>query len=148
MDNIVIRKCAETETEEIHHLETNWAAEDITYGFVPSLIEELNARLGDYFLVSENRKTIIGFIYGSIKKSEGLSVIPAKQTYLEIDSIYVIPEHRNKGIGGKLLDSLTEVARLNRIVKFKVFTATKEYDRIIKFYRSHGFQPWGTQLFK
>ena len=113
---------------------------------VSDAIEDIAAKLGDFFLIADIDGSTVGFIYGSVRSSPGLSVIPAGQQYLEIDAIYVIPEHRNQGIGSLLLDSLIKTAQQQGISRFNVFSATKDFDKITHFYRSHGFQPWGVQL--
>ena len=32
------------------------------------------------------------------------------------------------------------------VAAFHVFTATRDIDRVLRFYRRHGFQPWGIQM--
>jgi len=46
------------------------------------------------------------------------------------------------------LDALLEVAKQNGIQRFVVSTVTKDIDRILAFYRNHGFKPWHLELFK
>ena len=80
--------------------------------------------------------------------SKGLVVIPEQETYVEIDNVYVKPEFRNRDIGGKLIDRLLDVAEQNGIQRFFVSSDSKDMDKILNFYRSHGFKPWYIQLFK
>jgi GNAT superfamily N-acetyltransferase len=60
----------------------------------------------------------------------------------------VRPDFRNSDIGGALLERVCEIARQAGIERFTVGTLSKETDRILKFYRSHGFTPWRIQFFK
>lgn len=148
MNNVLIRRCADNDIDDVRRMQMQWAEEDITYGFVPSCREDLTNRLGSYFFVAEVDGCLVGFIYGSLRVSEGLAVLPAGQQYLQIDDIYVKPEFRDKGIGGRLLESLFQTAQHNGISRFLVYSATKDLDKILKFYRSHGFESWYVQMFK
>jgi ribosomal protein S18 acetylase RimI-like enzyme len=60
----------------------------------------------------------------------------------------VQPGFRNQNIGGKLIERLLEIAGQAGIQRFLVATVTKDMDKILNFYRSHGFKPWYVQLFK
>ena len=148
--DIRIRQATGNDIEAVHQMEIQWAREDIVYGFVPTDANQLIKRLGPYFLVAEDGKDAFGFAYGSLRTSEHhdhLAVIPAGQRYFELDAMYVEPESRDRGVGGALLESLIAAARSDNIARFNVFTAAKDQERIIRFYRRHGFTPWGAQLF-
>ena len=80
--------------------------------------------------------------------SEGLAVIPAQQRYFEVEDIYVRPEFRSRGIGGLLLGDLLRVAKEDGIERLSVYTATKDVDRVLRFYRDHGFESWFVRLFR
>ena len=143
-----IRKCTPGDIDEVCRMQTEWAEENITYGFVPSSREVLINRLGPYFFVADVEGRIVGFVYGTVHVSEGLAVIPAGQQHLEIDDIYVEPEFRGRRIGGMLLDRLVQAAEQNGVRRFLVYSATKDMDEILRFYRGHGFKPWYVQMFK
>jgi ribosomal protein S18 acetylase RimI-like enzyme len=129
-------------------MQIQWANENITYGFIPSSRDELVKKIGPFFLIAQINPTIVGFICASIHVSEGLAVLPKGQEYLEIDDIYVKPEFRKKGIGSRLMDSIIQTAQHNNIKRFMVYSATKDLDKILNFYRGHGFNSWYVQLFK
>jgi len=77
-----------------------------------------------------------------------VEVIPAHEPYVAIEDIYVQPGYRDRDIGGALLERIFEVAWQEGIQRFIVGTLSKETDRILKFYRSHGFTPWRIRFFK
>jgi GNAT superfamily N-acetyltransferase len=77
-----------------------------------------------------------------------VEVIPAQEPYVEIEGIYVQPDFRDRDIGGTLLEQVFEVARQEGIQRFIVGTKSKETDKILRFYRSHGFTSWRIQFFK
>lgn len=148
MNEYIIRKCRKEDIESIHNMQVNWQKEDITYGFVPCDREYLESKLGDYFYIGEIENKIIGFAYGTIHEAKDISVIEDGEKYIEIDDIYIIPEYRNTGIGGVLLDKVLETARDNSIEKSIVYSATKDSHRIVKFYENHGYKTWYVQMFK
>ena len=98
--------------------------------------------------MAESAGRIVGYINGSVRLNQELAIIPAQETYLEIENIYVQPEFRNQNIGGKLIERLLEIAGQEGIERFLVATVTKDMDKILNFYRRHGFKPWYVQLFK
>jgi GNAT superfamily N-acetyltransferase len=148
MNDVVIRECTHDDIGRVLELDMAWEAEDSTYGYIAESAEGLAARLGPYFLVAEVRGHIAGFAYGSAHTSEGMAVIPVGEKYFEVDAIYVTAGLRNGGIGGMLLDSLVEAARNNGIKRFSVYTATKDLESILRFYRRHAFKQWYVRMFR
>ena len=143
----LIRLAEARDVDEVARLQARWAKEDITYGQTPALPQEIAGKLGPFFYVALSDSRITGFVYGSERVSEGLAVIPEGKRYLEIDELYVQPEFRNRGLGGTLMETLVRAARDRGIERFKVYSAAKEFDRILAFYRRHGFRPWYAEMF-
>ena len=151
MEKVLIRECSQQDIEEILQLDRQWEQEDIAHDFIFISREEFIAsleRFPTYFLVAENDGHIVGYINGSVQLGKGMAVIPEQESYLEIDNVYVKPEFRNSGIGGKLIEGLLEVATQNGIQRFLVSSVSKEMDKILNFYQRHGFKPWYIQMFK
>lgn len=147
MPNVTIRECTEEDLDAVSRLQQRWEAEDITYGLTAESRERLAERLSPYFFVAEGDATIEGYVFGSVQVNEGSIVLPQGERYLEVDEIYVRPESRGKGIGGTLLDRLMATARRDGIHRFLVYSATKDVDGILEFYRRHGFKSWYVQMF-
>ena len=146
--NPSIRAATAGDLDGVHQLQIEWSEEAITHGYVADSRENLSKKLGRYFLVAEVDGSVVGHVYGSASVSEGLAVIPARERYLEIEDIYVTPKFRDKGIGSLLIDELLQAAREDGIETFSVYSSTKDVDRILRFYRSHGFESWYVQLFR
>ncbi len=125
-----------------------WEVEGITRGFVAADEAALRGRLGPYFLVAEREGGIIGFVCGTAHVSEGNAVLAAGERYDEVDDLYVAPECRSQGIGGRLLDALMMQARQDGIERFLLYSSTRDTDAILRFYRGHGFETWYVQMFK
>ena len=91
---VLIRQAAESDVQSVSRLQQQWVGEGSVYGFVPESPVEIVAALSPYLLVAETREEVIGFISGSVQRSEGMAVIPEGVCYLEIDNLYVSPEYR------------------------------------------------------
>jgi GNAT superfamily N-acetyltransferase len=152
MEPIHIRACALNDIDGVIALERQWEQEGIAYGdFNPMSREAYIAileRFPGYFLVAESYGQLVGYIHASVQHDKLMEVIPAQDPYVEIEDIYVHPDYRGRDIGGALLERVFEVARQEGIQRFIVGTLSKETDRILAFYRRHGFTPWRIQFFK
>ena len=152
MENVLIRECTHEDVDEVLQLDRQWEEENIAREFVFVSREEFIAdleRFQTFFLVAESNGSLVGYINGSVRLSrEGVAVIPEQEPYLEIENIYVKPDFRNRHIGGKLMERLLEVAEQNGIQRFLVATDSKDMDKVLNFYRRHGFQLWYVRMFK
>ncbi len=148
---VLIRECTHNDVDDIFQLDRQWDQENIAYEFNYVSREEFIAdleRFPTYFLIAESDEGIVGYINGSVRLSQGLAVIPEQETYLEIENLYVKSNFRNRYIGSQLLERLLALAEQNGIQRFLVSTVTKDMDKILNFYRSHGFKPWYVQMFR
>jgi ribosomal protein S18 acetylase RimI-like enzyme len=145
---MLIRRANKTDVSIIHQLQNQLFEEESIYGFAPDSIKEINKSINHYLLVVEIKNEVIGFISGVIKISEGLAVIPEGESYLEIENLYVVPQFRKQGIGGKLVDELLAEAKRNKIAYASLYSATKDVHGILKFYERHNFQSWYIQMFR
>jgi ribosomal protein S18 acetylase RimI-like enzyme len=150
MEQVRIRTCTLSDIDGVIALERQWEQEDIAYGDFNPLSREayvsILERFPAYFLVAESGGQLVGYIHGSVQRDKPVEVI--QEPYVEIEDIYVQPGFRDRDIGGALLERLFEVAGQEGIQRFIVGTLSKETDRILTFYRSHGFTPWRIQFFK
>ncbi len=144
----MIRECTEEDLDAVLRMETDWADEDITYGQVAADRPHLMKHLGRHFLVAEAYGEVVGFAYGSAHTSDGLAVIPAGERYFEVDELYVAPRFRGRGIGGALLDDLLRTSQEAGMHRSLVYSATKDLDSILRFYRQHGFRSWHVRLYR
>ena len=152
MHQILIRACTEQDLTAVVQLERHWEQEAIAYGaFNPldqAAFRGILERFPAYFLVAESDRQLVGYIHGSVQRTTPVAVIAEQEPYVEIENLYVHPDFRNRKIGGALLERLFEVARHAGIARFVVGTASTDTERIMQFYRSHGFTPWSIQFFK
>jgi ribosomal protein S18 acetylase RimI-like enzyme len=152
MEQVRIRACSPDDIDAVIGLERQWQQEEIAYGdFNPMSREAYRSileRFPAYFLVAERDGQLVGYIHASVQHDKPVEVIPAQEPYVAIEDIYVQPDFRDRDIGGALLERVFAVAEQAGIQRFIVGTLSKETDRILAFYRSHGFTAWRIQFFK
>lgn len=145
---IAIRKAEATDLTKVAALSELWAAEGITYGLAANTKELLHNFIGDYFWVAEVESQLVGYITGSVHVSEVLAVIEPGELYLEIDEVYVHPDCRSNQIGHLLVDKLLDTAEANGIHRSVVYSASKQWQRMVGFYERHGFKMWFVQMYR
>ncbi len=152
MDQVHIRACLPNDIDGVIALERLWEQEEIAYGdfnpMSPDAYVAILDRFPAYFLVAESDRRLVGYIHASVQRDNPVEIIPAQEPYVQIEDIYVHPDYRDRDIGGALLERIFEIARQEGIQRFIVGTRSKETDKILKFYRSHGFTPWSIQFFR
>lgn len=100
------------------------------------------------FFVGEYDGRIIGFVSGTIHSSDGLAVIPKEEKYIEIDDIYVHSEHRVKGVGQKLIDEILAEAQSQGIERSLLYSASKNWEQVVNFYKKNDFKMWFVQMYR
>lgn len=152
MEQVHIRACTRQDIDTVIGLDRQWEQEDIAYGdFNPISREEFIAFLEAFpafFLVAEYDRQLVGYAHASVQRKKPIEIIPEQEPYVEIENIYVQANFRNHDIGGKLLERLFDIARQQGIRRFVVSTRSKETQKILSFYQSHGFTPWAIHFFQ
>lgn len=148
MKQSLIRQAVESDVQSISRLQQCWFEEDSVYGFVPEGPEHVKAALNAYLLVADTVGEIVGFISGSIHKSEGMAVIPEGESYLEIDNLYILPEYRRQGIGSRLLDRCLAQAKEAGVAYALLYSAAKDLHSVFRFYERQDFLSWNVQMFR
>ncbi len=148
MKQPLIRPAVESDVQLIHQLQQQWFQEGSVYGFVPESQEQIKAALNPYLLVAETNNKIVGFISGSIRRSEGMAVIPEGENYFEIDNLYILPEYRRQGIASGLVNKSLAQVREAGVAYALLYSAAKDIHRILRFYEQHNFQSWNVQMFR
>ncbi len=145
---VACRAATTADLPAVAELQRAWAEEAITWGFRAATPEELLPRLGPLFLVAGDGPAVVGFAYGAIRTAgeESAAVFPAGARYLEIEDLYVAAACRQRGTGGALIDALIAAAAAQGVMRARVYSAAKELDRALSFYRRHGFRSWYVEL--
>ena len=74
--------------------------------------------------------------------------MPLGERYFRLDELYVHPDHRERGVGGLLVDRLLAEAQAEGVDRARVYSAAQDWQRIIAFYQRHGFKMWYVELYR
>ena len=139
---------AERDVAPVHELMVQWEREGATIGYTASDETYLRGFLGECFLVARDAGRIVGFVCARVVDNPGYAAMPTARRLLQVEELYVLPEARQRGIGSALMRAALRRGRERGVTSFHVFTATRDTDRVLRFYRRHGFQPWGIQMYR
>ena len=142
-----VAPAAEEDLAAVHELMVRWEREGTTIGHVASDEAYLRGFLSECFLVARDAGRIVGFVCARIVDNPGYAVMPTARRLLQVEELLVRPEARQRGIGSALVRAALQRGREHGVAAFNVFTATRDIDPVLRFYRRHGFQPWGIQMY-
>jgi len=125
-----------------------WEREGTTIGHAASDETYLRGFLTECFFVARDADRIVGFVCARIVENPSCAAMPTARHVLQIEELFVRPEARQRGIGSALMRAAVRRGRERGVTSCHVFTATRDTDRVLRFYRRHGFQPWGIQMYR
>jgi N-acetylglutamate synthase-like GNAT family acetyltransferase len=143
-----IRDATENDRDVIMNLQKKWEVEDITFGYTHSEKIKIDNSINEYFIVLTIDKNVVGFISGKIKQANDLNIFCENEKYLDIEDLYIEKEYRGMGYGKHLVDAIMKKSNSNGIKRVLVYSATKDVERITKFYKCCGMSSWYVELFK
>lgn len=147
----LIRQASLKDLDAVATLERNWVLEGAVIGFEANGIEGFTSyidQVDQSIWVAASFNEIVGFVTASIHRSSQLAVVPADESYIEIDDLYVSPAYRSASIGSRLVETVFDFARTQEIKYASVFSASSRVADIMRFYQNQGFEPWGIQFYR
>jgi GNAT superfamily N-acetyltransferase len=145
-----IEPATESDLQRVASLYQDWVAEGRIIGLAAESEYELRQKLGPYSFVARADGVVVGFvtaIEGSRDPGEW-AVLPRGGPYISIEDLYVQPATRSQGVGSALLRAAIEAGKRRGIEHVAVWTSSRDWERLIRFYRAFGLESWGMQLFK
>lgn len=134
-------------TQQLLDLSALWEQEQSCYGYRRNTPEDLEGRR--IFVACENGQ-ILGYLFGQCACSKNArSIMPDGTPYFELEELFVLPEHRCKGLGKALFQAAEEALRQEGIGCIMLSTASKNFRAILHFYLEElDMQFWSARLFK
>ncbi len=151
MDDLKIREATEGDLpavmglfEELHRLQEPWRV----FTPRPNLREEMQRRyhadLADpdaVLVVAERVGAVVGMAVGRLHRPSAFS----DELAVELGSVYVRPEHRERGVAGALAAEVARFAR-DRGVKRITLKTFAQNDEALVAWRQMGFEPRMVQM--
>lgn len=133
--------------EKLIALSERWEAEHNCWGYGRNGRANIE---GSRIFIAEEDGEVLGYLFGQSHVAEEANAVMAAGTfYFEIDELYVVPERRSTGIGGRLFRFVEDTVRAEGVSQLMLSTAAKEYKRILHFYiEEMGMDSWTALLFK
>lgn len=144
--DVVIRSVDADAVLEVHRLQQMWCQEQITWGYVPDTVDNLTAQIGPFFLLAMAAGDAVGYVLGKTIASVPMAALDSGKPCLEIIDLYVVSARRAQGIGGLLLKAILQRAAKQGISQCKLFSGTKDIQRVMSFYQRHGFEPVAVEM--
>lgn len=120
----------EDTVKQLIDLSQVWVGENSTFGLIKNTREDLKEPL---FIAVDGNK-IIGYTFGHFYTTERkTSYIEIGEKCFDIDEIFVLEQYRNQGIGEKLFRAVESCVK-DECVYITLATATKDYEKILRFY--------------
>ncbi len=101
----------------------------------------LNQDSHSIFLVAEQGGEVIGYLTGHVSNISYRAVNPIA----ELENMFVLPEHRGRGVGTALIKEFIQQAKSLGAKRFKVEALSANHSAI-SFYKHLGFSPQALTL--
>ncbi len=144
-----VRLAEPRDLKAVQDLSRLWAEEGCTTGYVPCDAEHLQSWLkGGYFFVAECEGVVIAFAAGIEKLGKGAIFQPEGEQYLNVDEVFVHADHRDKGVGTRLVQVLLSRAESEGVVRSMVGSNNVDWLPTVQFYARHGYRMFAIQMYK
>ncbi|RKU28522.1 hypothetical protein C6499_09955 [Candidatus Poribacteria bacterium] len=147
LEKYMFRNATKDDLDKVAALYRDWVSEAATRGLVADTVDDLLCRLGPHFILATNKDSrIVGFAIAEVSL-EHLCIFPRGENYLVLHDLYVTPDNRGQGIGSALVAAILQSGRTRGVHRFTTYSANRDWQRTLDFYRELGFEAWSFSLF-
>lgn len=144
-----VRQASSDDVQSVIDLSRQWAEEGCTDGYVACTAEHLQPWLdGGYFYVAEIQVEVVAYAAGIVKLGKGYIFKPEGEQYLNVDEVFVHADHRDKGLGTRLVQALLDKAEAAGIVRSMVGSNNVDWLATFRFYERHGYRMQSIQMYR
>lgn len=148
MDEIKIHKATlQPELEEkLTAMSALWEQENSCYDYRANMAEDFEKQ--DIFVADIDGLTVGYLLCHTYTQEKEICTVPNGSMCLEIEVLYILPEHRSRGIGKTLYNAAVE-SYGDTVDYVTLTTATKNYKSILHFYIDElDMTFWSARLFQ
>ena len=144
-----VRPASIDDVQTAINLSRLWADEGCTDGYVACRVEHLQSWLeGGFFFVGELQSEVVAYAAGVVKLGKGYIFRPEGEQYLNVDEVFVHADHREKGLGTRLVQALLDKAEAEGIVRSMVGSNNVDWLATFQFYERHGYRMHSILMYK
>ena len=107
-----------------------WVDENISHGMRANERDDIHEPV----FAALDGEEIVGYAFGhAYAKEKKTDTIPAGSRCFDVDELYVLPDYRSHGVGGRLFRAIEAYAKTQADF-LTLATSTKDYRRVLRFY--------------
>ena len=146
-----IRQARTDDVRSVVGLSKLWAEEGCTIGYAALMEEDKHLRSwldGGYFFVGEHEGAVIAYAAGVLKFGKNAVFRPHGERFLDVHEVFVHGDHREKGVGDRLMEALLSRSESEGINRSMVGSNNVDWLRTYRFYERHGYGMFSIQMYK
>lgn len=101
-----------------------------------------------FFFVSEFEGVVIAYAAGVVKLGKNAVFKPEGERFLHVHQIFVHVDHREKGVGGQLVNALLSKSELEGVKRSMVGSNNVDWFPTYRFYERLGYKMFSIDMYK
>lgn len=146
-----IRQARTDDVRAVVGLSKLWAEEGCTIGYAALMEGDKHLRSwldGGYFFVGEHEGAVIAYAAGVLKVGKNAVFRPHGERFLDVHEVFVHGDHREKGVGDRLMEALRSRSESEGINRSMVGSNNVDWLRTYRFYERYGYRMFSIQMYK